>query len=115
VKHIDDLRQHESSVVQEYRWRLWIERGNGLPNNGAYSTILAIDPKTLIALRLGSQQLFISTNGGKKVEPASLSDSTIFSVTFDAERPRRVTRAARALQKQGGGGGISCKRLTTTC
>lgn len=83
----------------------WIARGKGLPNNGAYCVLLAIDPKNPDHLfASASQELFISTNGGKKWEPTSLSDTTIFSVTFDPSKPSTICASGAGLFKSMDGG-----------
>ncbi len=83
----------------------WIERGKRLPNNGAYCMVLAIDPKNPDRLfASASQKLFISTNGGKKWEPTSLSDTSIFSVTVDPSTPSTVYASGAGLFKSKDGG-----------
>lgn len=83
----------------------WIARGKGLPNNGAYSTLLAIDPKNSDRLFASSSQgVFLSTNGGKKWELTSLSDRLIYSVTFDPSTPSTVYASGAGLFKSTDGG-----------
>lgn len=61
-----------------------IGRGNGLPGDGADARILAIDLSNSNRLfASASEELFISTNGGKRWSTSSLTKTSVFNVTID--------------------------------
>ncbi|HJZ67087.1 MAG TPA: SBBP repeat-containing protein [Blastocatellia bacterium] len=77
----------------------WMASGKGLPNQGSYATILAINPRSPNRLFAYAGKLFVSSNGGKSWDSTSLGDTTIFNVAFDPLTPSTVYASGAGLFK----------------
>lgn len=78
----------------------WVRRIKGLPNDGAFARILAIDPGDSDRLyALEASELFMSSNGGKSWDASGPSGSTILDITFDPLSPSTIYGSGAGLFK----------------